>query len=88
VSSDDVVRARIEREIKDRVVAVLEPLGLTLSDVIREVLVRIARDGALPFPVPGPGLRDGRARKRGRPGAGPSGGEGAGGGPEGAPKAP
>jgi DNA-damage-inducible protein J len=44
-----VVRARVEQEVKDEAVAVLSHMGLTVSDVVRIVLTKIAKEGALPF---------------------------------------
>ena len=44
-----VVRARIDATIKDEAAAVLAAMGLTISDAFRLLLVRIAREKALPF---------------------------------------
>jgi DNA-damage-inducible protein J len=44
-----VVRARIDENIKERAAAVLSTMGLTVSDAVRMMLTRIARDEALPF---------------------------------------
>ncbi len=44
-----VVRARIDEETKNEATAVLDELGLTVSDVLRMTLKRVARDRALPF---------------------------------------
>jgi DNA-damage-inducible protein J len=46
---------------KEEATAVLESLGLTLSDVIRELLVRIAQDKRLPFEM---ALPKGKERDR------------------------
>ena len=43
------VRARIDETLKDEAAAVLAELGLTVSDVVRMTLTRIAKDHALPF---------------------------------------
>ncbi len=43
------VRARIDEKIRDEAAAVLDEMGLTVSDVVRMTLIRVARDGALPF---------------------------------------
>lgn len=43
-----LVQARIDSEIKDKASAVLESLGLTLSDVVRILLTRVANEGGLP----------------------------------------
>jgi DNA-damage-inducible protein J len=44
-----VVRARIDEHIKEEATAVLESIGLTVSDAFRLMMVRIAKDKALPF---------------------------------------
>jgi DNA-damage-inducible protein J len=46
---NDVVRARIDRETKERAEAVLATIGLTVSDAVRLMMIRIAQDGAMPF---------------------------------------
>jgi len=43
------VRARIDETLKVEAAAVLADMGLTVSDVVRIVLTRVARDKALPF---------------------------------------
>ena len=43
------VRARIDQATKDDAASVLSDLGLTVSDVVRMTLTRIAVDGAIPF---------------------------------------
>jgi DNA-damage-inducible protein J len=47
--ANTVVQARIDSEVKDRAAAVLEELGLTVSDAVRILLTRTANEGALPF---------------------------------------
>lgn len=49
--AQEVVRARIDKQVKADATAVLEALGLSMSDAIRLLLVRVARDKALPFEV-------------------------------------
>jgi DNA-damage-inducible protein J len=44
-----VVRARISEEIKNEASAVLDAMGLTVSDAFRIMMTRIAREHALPF---------------------------------------
>jgi DNA-damage-inducible protein J len=44
-----VVRARIDGEIKKEAEAVLASIGLTVSEAFRLMMVRIAREKALPF---------------------------------------
>lgn len=43
------VRARIDGHLKDEAASVLADLGLTVSDVVRMVLTKVAKEKALPF---------------------------------------
>jgi DNA-damage-inducible protein J len=43
------VRARIDEKTRDEAAAVLAELGLTVSDVVRMTLKRVAKDKAVPF---------------------------------------
>lgn len=43
------VRARIDESLKVEAAAVLADMGLTVSDLVRIVLTRVAKDKALPF---------------------------------------
>lgn len=47
--ANDVVRARIDHRIKEEAGAVLAAMGLTISDAFRLMMVRIAKERALPF---------------------------------------
>jgi len=47
--TNSVVRARIDEAIKNEASAVLKAMGLTVSDAFRLLMVRIAREKALPF---------------------------------------
>ncbi|PYE87969.1 type II toxin-antitoxin system RelB/DinJ family antitoxin [Phyllobacterium leguminum] len=49
--TDTVVRARIDTETKERATAALEAMGLSVSDVIRLLMLRIADEQRLPFAV-------------------------------------
>jgi DNA-damage-inducible protein J len=49
MTANSVVRARIDERIKKQASAVLEAMGLTVSDAFRMMMVRIAREKALPF---------------------------------------
>jgi len=44
-----LVQTRIDSEVKDQAAAVLDRLGLTVSDAVRILLTRTANEGALPF---------------------------------------
>jgi len=43
------VRARIDEHLRLEAAAVLEEFGLTVSDAVRMLLTRIAKDGAFPL---------------------------------------
>jgi DNA-damage-inducible protein J len=43
------VRARIDETLKAEAALVLADLGLTVSDLVRIVLTKVAKDKALPF---------------------------------------
>lgn len=43
------VRARINEDLKNEAAEVLAAMGLTVSDVVRITLTKIAREKALPF---------------------------------------
>lgn len=49
--SDSVVRARIDRDTKERATAALEAMGLSVSDAIRLLMIRIADEQRPPFAV-------------------------------------
>jgi DNA-damage-inducible protein J len=44
-----LVQTRIDPAVKERAAAVLEDLGITVSDAVRILLTRTAKEGALPF---------------------------------------
>jgi DNA-damage-inducible protein J len=53
MSENAVVRARVSEEVKQEATEVLAEMGLTVSDVVRMTLKRVARDRKLPFdPTP------------------------------------
>src|SRR5436309_14992587 len=45
----ELVRFRINPELREKAAKVCADLGLELNDVLRAFVTRIARDGALPF---------------------------------------
>lgn len=47
--ANQLVQARIDGAIKEEAAAVLAAMGLTVSDAVRLLLTRIAREKALPF---------------------------------------
>ena len=51
MASVELVRARIDADLKRDATAALADMGLTISDAIRLMLVRVASEKALPFDV-------------------------------------
>ena len=49
MATNAVVRARINGQIKIEAEAVLASIGLTVSDAFRMMMMRIAKEKALPF---------------------------------------
>jgi DNA-damage-inducible protein J len=54
MAAAEVVRARIEAGLKKEATEVLAGIGLSVSDAIRLMLVRVAADKALPFDLRAP----------------------------------
>lgn len=51
MATDSTVRARIDEQVKKEASRVLEAMGLSVSDAIRMMLMRVATEKALPFEV-------------------------------------
>jgi DNA-damage-inducible protein J len=49
MAANALVQARVDADVKDRATAVLEGMGLTVSDAVRILLTRTANEGALPL---------------------------------------
>lgn len=49
MATNAVVRSRISADVKEKATAVLDGMGLTVSDLMRIVLTRVAKENALPF---------------------------------------
>ena len=47
--TNPVVRARFDKHIKEEATIVLKAMGLTVSDAFRLMLIRVAKEKALPF---------------------------------------
>jgi DNA-damage-inducible protein J len=50
-TADTYVRARIDSQTKERAADALEAMGLSISDAIRLLMLRIADERRLPFEV-------------------------------------
>jgi DNA-damage-inducible protein J len=68
MAENAVVRARIDEHTKSEAAAVLKAMGLTLSDAFRMLLVRVARERALPFEPLAPNAETIEAMKAARRG--------------------
>jgi DNA-damage-inducible protein J len=49
MSANALVQTRIDPKVKRRASAVLERMGITVSDAVRILLTRTANEGSLPF---------------------------------------
>ena len=49
MATSSMVQARIDSSVKERAAEVLEGMGLTISDAVRILLTRTAKEGSLPF---------------------------------------
>jgi DNA-damage-inducible protein J len=56
MTTQSVVRARIDTDLKNEATAVLSKVGLSVSDAIRMMLIRVAAEQKLPFDVQVPNL--------------------------------
>ncbi|MDB5522772.1 MAG: addiction module antitoxin, RelB/DinJ family [Rhizobium sp.] len=57
MSSDTVVRARIDSVTKEKATETLARMGLSVSDAIRILMMRIAADEEFPFPIKTPNAK-------------------------------
>ncbi len=51
IAADTYVRARIDSATKDRAAVALEAMGLSISDAIRLLMMRVADERKLPFEI-------------------------------------
>ena len=49
MAANALIQARIDADVKERATAVLDNMGLTVSDAVRILLTRVANEGTLPF---------------------------------------
>ena len=66
--ANHLVQARVDGKIKEEAAAVLTRMGLTVSDAVRLLLTRVARDKALPFAPLAPNAETIAAMKEARAG--------------------
>jgi len=68
MTANTTVRARIDERTKNEAAAVLDAIGLTVSDAFRMMMVRIAKEKALPFEPLVPNAKTIAAMKEARKG--------------------
>ncbi len=70
MTADTIVRSRIDAATKKRAASALSAMGLTISDAIRLLLLRVADEKRLPFDVKVPNAESRRAMGQLRAGKG------------------
>ncbi|MGD0619728.1 MAG: type II toxin-antitoxin system RelB/DinJ family antitoxin [Bryobacteraceae bacterium] len=60
-TADTYIRARIDSATKERATEALEAMGLSISDAIRLLMLRIVAERRLPFEVKAPNARTRKA---------------------------
>lgn len=63
MTADAIVRARVDTDTKERAAAALGAMGLSISDAIRLLMLRIADEQRLPFAVELPNSESRKAMK-------------------------
>ena len=61
ITADTYVRARIDSDTKERAAEALEAMGLSISDAIRLLMLRVADERRLPFDVKVPNAKTRKA---------------------------
>lgn len=64
MASDSVVRARIDSDTKREATEALEAMGLSVSDAIRLLMVRVAEERRLPFEIKVPNAASRKAMRQ------------------------
>ncbi len=72
MAANALVQARIDSVVKEEAAAVLAAMGLTVSDAVRLLLTKVARDHTLPFDLLNPNAETIKAMKQARRGNLPS----------------
>lgn len=62
----DYVRARIDQDTKERATEALKAMGLSVSDAIRLLMVRVADERRLPFEIQAPNAQTRAAMEESR----------------------
>ena len=62
----DYVRARIDHDTKERATEALKSMGLSVSDAIRLLMIRVAEERRLPFAIEAPNAQTRTAMEESR----------------------
>lgn len=57
MSTSSMVHVRVDNQVKTQAAETLASMGLSVSDVVRMLLVRVANEKALPFDVRAPNTK-------------------------------
>jgi DNA-damage-inducible protein J len=68
MAATEMVHVRIDKRVKARAAKALAAMGLSVSDAVRVLLVRVANDKALPFEVKAPNRATAAAMREARRG--------------------
>ncbi|AJE23585.1 type II toxin-antitoxin system RelB/DinJ family antitoxin [Azotobacter chroococcum] len=68
MATDTVVRARVDERVKEEATVVLKSMGLSMTDAIQMMLIRVAEEGRLPFEPLVPSLETIAAAREAREG--------------------
>jgi addiction module RelB/DinJ family antitoxin len=52
-----MIRVRIDSKTKEKAAQVLDKMGLSISDAVRMLLVRVAEEGRFPFDLKAPNVK-------------------------------
>jgi DNA-damage-inducible protein J len=51
MATTTMVHVRVDEKVKEKAAATLEKMGISVSDAVRMMLIRVAEEKALPFEV-------------------------------------
>ncbi len=70
MAETSMVHVRVDEKVKAHATAALESMGLSVSDAVRMMLVRVAVEKALPFEVRVPNAKTAKAMREAERGKG------------------
>lgn len=68
MAATEMVHIRVDKRVKARAAKALASMGLSVSDAVRVLLMRVAAEKALPFAVKVPNARTAAAMREARKG--------------------